>query len=81
MIRKDQGDLIFKSMPGKYKAIAKNIGELHQKGQPVLVGTISVEKSELLSSLLRKEGVPHNVLNAKNHQRDVDGFIPARGFD
>ena len=72
MVRKDQADLIFKSMPSKYKAIAKNIAELHKKGQPVLVGTISVEKSELLSSLLKREGVPHNVLNAKQHQREAE---------
>src|SRR3954468_5775560 len=62
MVRKDQADLIYKSAEGKYKAIAKEIGVIHKKGQPVLVGTISVEKSELLSHLLKKEGVPHNVL-------------------
>lgn len=72
MIRKDQGDLIFKSMEGKFKAIAKQIHELHKKDQPVLVGTVSIEKSELLSSLLRREGVPHSVLNAKHHEREAE---------
>lgn len=72
MIRQDHGDLIFKSMQAKFKAIAKQIKELHAKGQPVLVGTVSIEKSELLSALLRREGVPHNVLNAKHHQREAE---------
>src|SRR5262249_2303051 len=71
MIRKDQGDLIYKSAMSKYKAIATQVKELHDKGQPVLVGTVSVEKSEVVSALLKKEGVPHNVLNAKNHEREA----------
>lgn len=70
--RKDHPDLIFKSMQGKFKAIAKTIHELHQKGQPVLVGTISIEKSELLSALLKREGTPHNILNAKQHAREAE---------
>ena len=72
MIRKDQGDLIFKSLPSKFKAIASQIKELNDKGQPVLVGTVSIEKSELLSSLLKREGVSHSVLNAKHHQREAE---------
>jgi preprotein translocase subunit SecA len=72
MVRKDQADLIYKSMKGKFVAIAKSIRELHEKGQPVLVGTISIEKSELLSALLKREGVPHNVLNAKHHEREAE---------
>jgi len=72
MIRKDHADVIYKSMQGKYKAIAQTIRELHEKGQPVLVGTISIEKSELLSALLKREGIPHNVLNAKAHEREAE---------
>ncbi|MEW6056093.1 MAG: preprotein translocase subunit SecA [Bdellovibrionota bacterium] len=71
-VRQDHADLIYKSLAGKYKAIAGLIRELHEKGQPVLVGTISIEKSELLSALLKREGVPHNVLNAKHHQREAE---------
>ncbi|MGE4233664.1 MAG: preprotein translocase subunit SecA [Bacteriovoracia bacterium] len=72
MVRKDHADVIYKSMQGKYNAIVSHIRELNEKGQPVLVGTISIEKSELLSSLLRKAGVPHNVLNAKQHEREAE---------
>jgi len=70
--RADLSDSIFKTQKGKYLAAVKKIKELHQKGQPVLVGTISVEKSEMLSKLLKLEGVPHNVLNAKNHEREAE---------
>ena len=59
-------------MKGKYNALAKDIAERHQKGQPVLVGTISIETSELLSELLRKRGIPHKVLNAKQHEREAE---------
>jgi preprotein translocase subunit SecA len=59
MIRKDFPDLIYKNQQDKFKAIAADVKELHRKGQPVLVGTVSIEKSELLSNLLQKEGVPH----------------------
>jgi len=72
MVRKDQADLIFKSVKSKFLAIAKQIRELHEKGQPVLVGTISIEKSELLSMLLKREGIPHHVLNAKHHEREAE---------
>ncbi len=72
MIRKDQADLIYKNQLSKFKAIAAELKILQQKGQPVLVGTVSVEKSELLSHLLKKDGVKHSVLNAKQHEREAD---------
>jgi len=72
MIRADKPDLIFLSKKGKYQAIAKDIKERHQKKQPVLIGTIAIETSELLSDVLRAEGVPHEVLNAKQHQREAE---------
>ena len=68
--RKDHEDLIFQTEAGKYKAVARKVKELHQKGQPVLVGTVSVEKNELLSAHFKQEGIPHEVLNAKNHERE-----------
>ena len=68
--RKDHNDLIFQTEIGKFKAIAKKIKELHAKGQPVLVGTVSIEKNELLSEFLSQQGVPHTVLNAKNHEKE-----------
>src|SRR5690625_8048068 len=71
MIRKDQSDLVFKHEEAKFNAIADDIVERHATGQPVLVGTTSVEKSELLSKMLRKRGVPHEVLNAKHHEREA----------
>ena len=70
--RVDYGDLIFTTKKGKYKAIVNEIKERHAKGQPVLVGTIAVETSELLSSMLKKEGIKHEVLNAKNHAREAE---------
>ncbi len=70
--RIDDDDVMFATMEGKYRAIAKDIAERHKKGQPVLVGTISIETSELLSSLLKKRGIPHNVLNAKQHEREAE---------
>ncbi|KUG28006.1 protein export cytoplasm protein seca atpase rna helicase [hydrocarbon metagenome] len=72
MVRKDFPDLIYKSQTDKFKAIASDVKELHRKGQPVLVGTVSIEKSELLSGLLKKEGVPHDVLNAKQHEKEAE---------
>jgi len=71
MQRIDQSDLIYKSEGGKFIAVANDIVERHKKGQPVLVGTVSVEKSEELSSILKKRGVPHEVLNAKQHEREA----------
>jgi preprotein translocase subunit SecA len=55
---------------GKFKAIARKVKEINQKGQPVLIGTVSIEKNEILSQFLRAEGVPHEILNAKNHERE-----------
>jgi len=72
MIRSDFADVIFKSELGKFKTIATEIKQLHEKGQPVLVGTVSVEKSEKLSALLKREGIKHQVLNAKNHEREAE---------
>ena len=71
MQRIDQSDLIYKSEAGKFIAVANDIVERHEKGQPVLVGTVSVEKSEELSAILKKRGIPHEVLNAKQHEREA----------
>jgi len=71
MQRIDQPDLVYKSELGKFMAVASDISERHRKGQPVLVGTVSVEKSEELSALLKKSGIPHEVLNAKHHEREA----------
>ena len=71
MVRIDQPDLVYKSEAGKFIAVTADIVEKHRKGQPVLVGTVSVEKSEELSGFLRKAGVPHEVLNAKHHEREA----------
>lgn len=68
--RTDRTDLIFQTENGKFKAIARRVKELNAKGQPVLIGTVSIEKNELLSEYLKREGVPHEVLNAKNHERE-----------
>lgn len=72
MIRIDAPDAVYRTENGKYGAIIKKIRECHEKGQPVLVGTVSVEKSESLSLLLKKEGIPHNVLNAKYHAKEAE---------
>jgi len=72
MIRADHPDIIYKTETGKFNSVIKEIEELHKKGQPVLVGTISIEKSELLSHLLKKRGIPHSVLNAKYHEREAE---------
>lgn len=69
-LRKDNTDLVFQTEKGKWMAIAKKVKELRQKGQPVLIGTISIEKNELLSAYLTDSGVPHTLLNAKNHERE-----------
>ncbi len=71
MIRNDRNDVVYKNTKGKYEAIIAQIKECHEKGQPVLVGTVSVDKSELLSTLLKREGIPHNVLNAKYHAKEA----------
>ena len=72
VIRKDYGDLIFATAKGKYKAIVNEIVERHKTGQPVLVGTVAVETSELISSMLKKKNIPHEVLNAKNNAREAE---------
>lgn len=68
--RKDLNDLIFQTEKGKYKAVTRKVAELHAKGQPVLIGTVSIENNERLSDYLKKEGIPHEILNAKNHERE-----------
>lgn len=70
MTRDDKNDLVFQTEAGKFKALAGKIKELHQKGQPVLVGTVSIDKNERLSIILKKEGILHKVLNAKNHEEE-----------
>jgi len=70
LLRKDNQDFIFQTSEGRFKAVAESVKELHDKGQPVLVGTVSIERNEYLSSLLKREGVPHEVLNAKNHEKE-----------
>src|SRR5690625_3036110 len=72
IVRDDRPDLIYKSMEGKFQAVVDSIKERHENGQPVLVGTVAVETSELISNLLRKAGVKHDVLNAKNHYREAE---------
>ena len=68
--RKDFDDLIFQTSAGKYRAVARAVKERHSKGQPILIGTVSIEDNEIVSEYLNKEGVPHEVLNAKNHERE-----------
>ncbi len=70
VVRLDENDFIFQTEQGKWKALAKEIKKLHENGQPVLIGTISIEKNELLSAYLKTEGVPHTILNAKNHEQE-----------
>ena len=72
LARVDHHDVVYKNEAGKYRAIIQQIEECHAKGQPVLVGTISIEKSELLSGMLKKKGIQHNVLNAKNHEKEAE---------
>ena len=72
MIRIDRNDVVYTSIKGKYAAIVKQIKECHEKGQPVLVGTVSIDKSEELSALLKREGIPHAVLNAKHHEKEAE---------
>jgi preprotein translocase subunit SecA len=72
MIRIDYADVIYKNAKAKFRAVVKEIKELHAKGQPVLVGTVNIEISEMLSAMLKKEGVPHSVLNAKHHAQEAE---------
>ncbi|MBW9149732.1 preprotein translocase subunit SecA [Clostridium sp. CM028] len=82
LTRIDNADLVFKTVNGKYKAIVDEIVETYKNKQPVLVGTVSIEKSELLSDMLKKRGIPHQVLNAKYHEREADivSHAGARGM-
>ncbi len=78
LARKDLSDVVFKTVDAKYRATVDRISELNQKGQPVLVGTVSIEVSESISKLLKKEGIAHEVLNAKHHEREAE-IISAAG--
>ena len=80
VIRQDHSDVVFKNAAGKYRAIVEQVKECNQKGQPVLVGTISIERSELLSKMLKKEGIKHNVLNAKHHEQEAQIVAQAGHF-
>ena len=80
MIRKDENDVIYKNENAKFRAIVKSIKESHEKGQPVLVGTVSIEKSEKLSKLLKQEGIKHEVLNAKYHEKEAEIVAQAGKF-
>ena len=72
VVRVDHEDVVFRTEEGKYKAVVEEIAEVHDKGQPVLVGTVTIEASELLSKMLKRRGIPHEVLNAKFHQREAE---------
>ncbi len=80
VIRQDHSDVVYKTEPGKFRAIVEQVKECNAKGQPVLVGTISIEKSEILSKLLKKEGIRHNVLNAKHHEQEAQIVSQAGHF-
>ena len=80
VVRMDQSDIVYKNEPGKFRAIVNQVKECHAKGQPVLVGTISIEKSEVLSKLLKREGIPHAVLNAKYHEQEAQIVAQAGKF-
>ena len=80
VIRVDHPDVVYKTEAGKYRAIVQQVKACHEKGQPVLVGTISIEKSELLSKLLKREGIPHHVLNAKHHELEAQIVAQAGQF-
>ena len=70
--REDHHDVVYKTEAGKFRAVIQQVKECHEKGQPVLVGTVSIEKNELLSHLLQREGIQHNLLNAKNHEKEAE---------
>ncbi len=72
LMREDLNDVVYKTEKGKYLAVINDIIERHKTGQPILVGTVSIEKSEIMSRLLKAKGIPHNVLNAKNHEREAE---------
>ena len=78
--RQDLNDAVYKSESAKYKAVVESVSEIHKKGQPILIGTISIENSEMLSSLLKKQGIKHEVLNAKNHEKEAEIVAQAGRF-
>ena len=80
VIRIDNTDAVYKTENGKYRAVIRQIKECHEKGQPVLVGTVSIEKNELLGKLLTREGIKHNLLNAKNHEKEAEIVAQAGKF-
>ncbi|MBQ2252668.1 MAG: preprotein translocase subunit SecA [Clostridia bacterium] len=80
MVRVDHPDVVYKTVEGKYRALVEQIRLCHEKGQPVLVGTVSIDKSEHVSRLLKRAGIPHNVLNAKNHAREAEIVAQAGKF-
>ncbi|MBR2927264.1 MAG: preprotein translocase subunit SecA [Clostridia bacterium] len=80
MIRKDHSDAVYRNLEGKYNAIVEKVKECHAKGQPVLVGTVSIDKSELLSARLKRAGIPHTVLNAKYHEKEAEIVAQAGKF-
>ena len=80
LIRRDNPDVIYRNEDAKYRAIAREVKESHEKGQPVLVGTVSIEKSEKISKILSKEGISHQVLNAKNHEKEAEIIAQAGKF-
>ncbi len=80
MVREDMSDLVYKNEVGKFAAIAKDVKERHKKGQPVLIGTVSIAKNEMLAEHLKKEGVPFELLNAKNHEREAQIVAQAGRF-
>ena len=80
VVRIDNEDAVYKTEQGKYQAVIRQVKECHEKGQPVLVGTVSIEKNELLSRMLTKEGIRHNLLNAKNHEKEAEIVAQAGQF-
>ena len=80
VVRIDNEDAVYKTEQGKYRAVIRQVRECHEKGQPVLVGTVSIEKNELLSRMLTKEGIRHNLLNAKNHEKEAEIVAQAGQF-
>ena len=80
VVRQDHSDIVYKNEIGKFRAIIAQVKACHAKGQPVLVGTVSIEKSEILSKLLKREGIPHNVLNAKHHEQEAQIVAQAGKF-
>ena len=72
LIRTEHPDVVYRTEAEKFHAVVEEIRELHKQGRPALVGTISIEKSERLSSMLKRQGIPHNVLNAKQHEREAE---------